>query len=119
MRILKHHTCDSKNVTLKLSAAAGFNFSTRCEGQMQGFGPTLPKKRALKGSEAGIGLVRGMLWCTQATEEISPKGFLCHELIEYNLCCSLTHQFLFQVCAKAVMRMSWMRMKANPPTTPT
>lgn len=30
-----------------------------------------------------------------------------------------THQFLFQVCAKAVMRMSWMRMKANPPTTPT
>lgn len=31
----------------------------------------------------------------------------------------LTHQFLFQVCAKAVMRMSWIRMKANPPTTPT
>lgn len=29
-----------------------------------------------------------------------------------------THQFLFQVCAKAVISTSWMRMKAKPPQTP-
>lgn len=74
--------CDSKNVTPKLSAAAGFSFSTRCEGQLQGFGPTLPKKRASKGSEAGIGLTRGMFVCTQAAEKISPKGFLRRDSLQ-------------------------------------
>lgn len=29
-----------------------------------------------------------------------------------------TYQFLFQVCAKAVISTSWMRMKAKPPQTP-
>lgn len=54
--------CDSKNVTPKLSAAAGFSFSTRCEGQLQGFGPTLPKKESVEG-------VRSWYW--------SDQGYVC------------------------------------------